>query len=122
MNQRVERLSAELRQILGEVIARREIKDPRVQDAGIVTITHVRLTGDLRQATVLFMVHGAGEAELRRVSDGLNHAAGYLRRVVGKELSLRTIPSIAFEVDRVFDQEDKVESLLRQIADEKKKE
>jgi ribosome-binding factor A len=119
MNQRVERLSAEIREILGEIITRQEIKDPRVQAAGIVTITHVRLTGDLRQATVLFMVHGADAAALGRVRDGLNHASGYLRRRLGKELSVRTTPSVAFEIDKVFEQEDKVESLLREIASEK---
>ena len=118
MNQRVERLSSEIREIVGEIISRREIKDPRVQAAGIVTITHVRLTGDLRQATVLFMVHGANAAALGRVRDGLNHAAGYLRKRLGQELSVRTTPSIAFEVDRVFEQEMKVEALLREIADE----
>jgi ribosome-binding factor A len=118
MNQRVERLSSEIREILGEIISRQEIKDPRVQAAGIVTLTHVRLTGDLRQATVLFMVHGANAAALGRVRDGLNHAAGYLRKRLGNELSVRTTPSIAFEIDRVFDQEMKVESLLREIAQE----
>jgi ribosome-binding factor A len=116
MNQRVERLSSEIREILGEIISRQEIKDPRVQDAGIVTLTHVRLTGDLRQATVLFMVHGADAAALGRVRDGLNHASGYLRRRLGRELSVRTTPSISFEVDRVFDQEMKVEALFREIA------
>jgi ribosome-binding factor A len=118
MNQRVERLSSEIREIVGEIISRQEIKDPRVQDAGIVTVTHVRLTGDLRQATVLFMVHGANAAALGRVRDGLNHASGYLRRRLGQELSVRTTPSIAFEIDRVFDQEMKVEALFREIADE----
>jgi ribosome-binding factor A len=119
MSQRVERLGSELRQVLGEILARQEIKDPRVQEVGIITLTHVRVTGDLREATVLFMVHGADAAALGRVRDGLNHAAGYLRRRLGRELTLRTIPSISFEVDRVFEQEAKVEALLREIATKK---
>src|SRR5687767_6063676 len=105
MNQRLERLAAEIRGILGEAITRQEVKDPRVKDVGIVTLTHVRVTGDLSQATVLFMVHGADAATLGKVRDGLNHAAGYLRRLLGKELRLRTIPTLTFEVDRVFEQE-----------------
>jgi ribosome-binding factor A len=116
MNQRLERLATEIRQILGEILIRQEIKDPRVQEVGIITLTHVRLTGDLKQATVLFMVHGADEATLSRVRQGLNHASGYLRRRLGKELTLRTIPTIAFEVDRVFEQEAKVDALLREVA------
>ncbi len=120
MNQRVERLASEIRQILGEVVARQEIKDPRVSDAGLITITFVRLTGDLQQATVLFMVHGADAAALDRTRAGLTSAAGYLRRKLGKELSVRTIPTLSFEVDRVFEQEEKVESLLREIGGDKK--
>ena len=112
------RLAAEIRQILGEILARQEIKDPRVQEAGIITLTHVRLTGDLREATALFSVHGADEATLSRVGQGLNHAGGYLRRRLGRELKVRTIPTVRFEIDRVFEHEAKVDSLLREIAAE----
>ena len=41
MKERVERLAMEIREILGEIVTRQEIKDPRVQDAGLITITHV---------------------------------------------------------------------------------
>ena len=44
---------------LGEVLARDEIKDPRVRGAGLITVTHVRVSGDLRHARALFTVHGA---------------------------------------------------------------
>ena len=115
MNQRLERVSAEIRQILAEVVARGEIKDPRVQQAGIITFTHVRVTGDLREARALFMVHGADEAALERVQEGLESASGYLRRLIGKQLRLRTIPTLSFEIDRVFAQEEKVDALLREI-------
>jgi ribosome-binding factor A len=115
LNQRLERVSAEIRQILAEVVARGEIKDPRVQQAGIITFTHVRVTGDLREARALFMVHGADEAALERVQEGLESASGYLRRLIGKQLRLRTIPTLSFEIDRVFAQEEKVDALLREI-------
>jgi ribosome-binding factor A len=116
MNQRVQRLSTEIREILGEILSRQEIKDPRVQDAGIITLTHVRLTGDLQQATALFTVHGADAAKLKRVRDGLNHAASYLRRRFGRELSVRIIPTIRFEVDKIFEQEERVDALLREVG------
>jgi ribosome-binding factor A len=116
MNQRVERLAGEIRQILGEILARQEIKDPRVQDAGLITLTHVRLTGDLREATALFTVHGADNATLVRVQRGLNHAGGYLKRRLGRELTVRSVPSVTFEIDRVFEQEAKVDALLKDIA------
>jgi ribosome-binding factor A len=116
MKERVARLATEIREILGQIVARQEIKDPRVQDAGLITITHVRLTGDLRQATALFTVHDADTPALARVKKGLDHASGYLRRRLGQELSVRTIPTVSFEIDKVFDQEERVDALLRQVA------
>jgi ribosome-binding factor A len=116
MNQRVQRLAMEIREILGEILVRQEIKDPRVQDAGLITLTHVRLTGDLQKVTALFTVHGASPAALEKVQAGLNHAGGFLRRRLGKELSVRTVPTVTFEVDRVFEQEEKVDKLLREIG------
>jgi ribosome-binding factor A len=116
VKERVARLATEIRQILGEIVSRQEIKDPRVQAAGLITITHVRLTGDLRQVTALFTVHGADAAALGRVREGLNSAGGYLRHRLGKELSVRAIPTVTFEVDRVFDQEARVDALLKDIA------
>jgi ribosome-binding factor A len=118
MKERVPRLATEIREILGQIVARQEIKDPRVQDAGLITITHVRLTGDLRQATALFTVHDADKAALERVKKGLDHASGYLRRRLGQELSVRTIPTVSFEIDRVFDQEARVDALLKEVAQE----
>ena len=116
MKERVARLAAEIREIIGQIVARQEIKDPRVQEGGLITITHVRLTGDLRQATALFTVHDADARALARVKQGLDHASGYLRRRLGQELSVRTIPTVSFEIDRVFDQEERVDALLRQVA------
>lgn len=118
MNQRIERVQGEIREILGEVIVRGEIKDPRVREAGIITFTHVRVTGDLRQATALFMVHGADAAALARVREGLQSAAGFLRRRLGQRLQMRVIPTLTFEVDKVFEQEEKIEALLKEISDE----
>jgi ribosome-binding factor A len=120
MSDRVIKLGGQVREVLSEALVRGEVKDPRVRGAGIITITHVRLTGDLREVTALFMVHGAGEGELERVRGGLDSAAGYLRRLIGKELRLRTIPTLSFEVDRVFDQESRVEKVFAELAAEKK--
>jgi ribosome-binding factor A len=114
-NQRVQRLAMEIREILGEIVTRQEIKDPRVQDAGLITLTHVRLSGDLQKATALFTVHGADKKALAKVRDGLNHAAGYLRRRLGRELSVRTVPTVQFEIDDVFEKEERVDALLREL-------
>jgi ribosome-binding factor A len=118
MNQRLERISGEIREVLGQAVVRGEIKDPRVRDAGLITITHVRVTGDLREAHASFIVHDADEAHLERVRQGLNNAAGYLRRLVGQQLRLKVTPALVFEVDRVFDEEAKIDRLLHEVAGE----
>ena len=118
MSQRTERVAGELRAIIGEVIARREIKDPRVQGAGLITITHVRVSGDLRQARALFTVHNAPDAELEHVREGLDHASGYFRHAIARRLRLKVTPALTFEVDRVFEQASRVEQLLHEIATE----
>lgn len=119
MSQRLARVAGEVRRILGEVVARDEIKDPRVRGAGIITFTHVRVTGDLRSAHAFFTVHGADDATLQRVRQGLASASAYLRRRVGDELRMRVTPQLRFEIDRVFEQEAKVDSILRALADER---
>jgi len=118
VSQRTERVAGELRAIIGEVIARREIKDPRVQGAGLITITHVRVSGDLRQAHALFTVHNAPDAELEHVREGLDHASGYFRHAISRRLRLKVTPALSFEVDRVFEQASRVERLLQEIATE----
>ncbi|HJX66321.1 MAG TPA: 30S ribosome-binding factor RbfA [Polyangia bacterium] len=116
MSQRAEKVAGELREVLGELVVRGAIKDPRVRDAGLVTITYVRMTGDLRQARVFFTVHGADDAAAEKVRVGLQSAAGFMRRQVGERLRLKVTPGLDFEVDRVLDQEARIELLLREVA------
>jgi ribosome-binding factor A len=120
VNQRLERISSEIRELLGAAVVRGEIKDPRVREAGLITVTHVRVTGDLREAIASFIVHDADEAKLEQVRQGLNSAAGYLRRHIGQQLRLKVTPTLIFEIDRVFDQEAKIDRLLHEIETEKK--
>lgn len=114
---RPERVAEEIRVIVGEIIVRQEIKDPRVLGAGLITVTHVRVTGDLRQAYVSFMVHGAEGKALKEVCKGLNHAAGFVRHRL-KQLRLKALPSVEFRIDRVFATEERVDQLLREIGAE----
>ncbi len=67
-------------------------------------------------ARVLFTVHGAGEAELERVREGLDHASGYFRHAIGARLRMKLTPQLTFEIDRVFEQASRVENLLRELA------
>jgi ribosome-binding factor A len=114
VSQRLERVAGEVRAILGEVLARDEIKDPRVRGAGLITVTHVRVSGDLRHARALFTVHDADAAALERVRQGLDHASGYFRQAIARRLRMKVAPAVKFEVDKVFEQAERVEQLLRE--------
>jgi ribosome-binding factor A len=116
MSQRIERVAGEVRAVLGEVLAREEIKDPRVRGAGLITVTHVRVSGDLSHAKVLFTVHGMDRAGMERVREGLDHASGYFRRAISRRVRTKVTPNVTFEVDEVFDKATKVESLLRELG------
>lgn len=119
-NPRVDRVAETIRSVVGDILIRQAIKDPRVWNAGIITVTHVALTRDLREARITFMVHGADDKKLQEVAEGLNHAAGFVRHRLRKELPIKVIPTVEFEVDRVFGSEEKVDRILHEIAMEEK--
>lgn len=74
----------------------REVKDPRVQQ-GMISVTRVETTGDLRYAKVWLSVMGLqNEKEFKK---GLKSAAGWLRKELGSSVKLRYTPELVFEVD-----------------------
>jgi ribosome-binding factor A len=113
----MERVAGEVRAVLGEVLARDEIKDPRVRGVGLITVTHVRISGDLRHARAMFTVHDLDAAGLERVRAGLDHASGYFRQAIARRLRMKVAPSVTFEVDHVFEQAERVEKLLREMGE-----
>lgn len=90
---RAERVAEMIRRDLSGLI-RHRVKDPRV---GMVTILDVEVSRDLAHAKVYFDT--LDEANASDVEDGLNKAAGFLRRELGLELKLRSTPSLTFIYD-----------------------
>lgn len=115
MSQRVERVAGEVRAVIGEALARDELKDPRIRGAGLITVTHVRVSGDFQHARAFFTVHGVDQAALERVRAGLDHASGFFRQAIARRLRMKVAPAVTFEIDKVFDQAAHVEQLLREI-------
>lgn len=112
MSQRTERLEKVARQVLGEEITR--LKDPRI---GFATVTRVRVTPDLQRARVLVSVLGSDE-EQRATMDGLASATPHLRTELGRQVRLKHLPELVFELDERAESAARVESLLRQIHEE----
>ena len=91
---RLERTNDDIQRVLSAHL--RNIKDPRVQQ-GMISVTRVETTGDLRYAKVWLSVLGMeNEKEFRK---GLKSAAPWLRRELGNSLNLRYTPELVFEVD-----------------------
>jgi len=88
-----------------------ELKDPRI--AGLVTVTAVRVSPDLRQARVFVSVFGS-EAEHASTLAGLAAAAGFIRRELGHRLQLRRSPELHFVLDRSEEYGQRIEDLLRE--------
>jgi ribosome-binding factor A len=112
---RMRRVDEAIRQVLGDALTG-EVKDPRV---GIVTVTDVRTSPDLRHARVYISVLGAGggasEEDQREASlAGLRSAHGYLQAKVARELALKRTPALEFAYDDTTDRALRVDALLEE--------
>lgn len=88
------------------------IRDPRV---ALVTLTEVVVTRDLRMARVYYTVLG-DETEKLEAVEGLAKAASFIRRTLGREMSMRHIPELRFEYDQSADTGRRIEDLLREAS------
>ena len=92
---RIERINEEIqRQISADI---RRLKDPRVSGSGMVSVTRVDTTGDLRYAKIYVSV--LDKSQEKDVLKGLKSAGGFLRRELGSALGLRYTPELIFEAD-----------------------
>lgn len=92
---RIGRINEEIQRELADRLPR--LKDPRVSQAGMVSVTHVETTSDLRYAKVYISVLAAEQE--REVLRGLKSASGFLRRELGRTLQLRYTPELQFIAD-----------------------
>ena len=92
---RIARINEEIqRQISADI---RRLKDPRVSGSGMVSVTRVDPTGDLRYAKIYVSV--LDKSQEKDVLKGLKSAGGFLRRELGSALGLRYTPELIFEAD-----------------------
>ena len=108
--QRQLRVGEEIRHLLAELLERGNMRDPDLRDATI-TVTSVDISPDLRNATAYVMPLGGGDQE--RLLAALRRAAPWFRGRVSEKAGLRSAPEIRFDIDRTFDEADKIGALLR---------
>ncbi len=104
---RPERIGELLREELSQIIGY-ELKDPQL---GLVTITHVKVSRDLRHAKVYVSTLGTPE-ESRQTVERLNHAAAFIRRQLYPRLHLKTIPELVFHYDETIARAARIDDLL----------
>ena len=103
------RLSDRIRVIIAERLDK-GLRDPRL---GFVTITDVRMTGDLQNASVFYTVYGSDQ-EREDSAAALKAATGMLRSEVGKRLGVRLVPTLEFIPDALPENADHISALLRE--------
>jgi ribosome-binding factor A len=113
MRLRAARVGEQMKKELSDIIGRK-LKDPRI---GFVTVTDVRVTGDLQQAKVYISVLG-DEEQRQNTLKGLAKAKGFIRSEIGQRIRLRKTPEIYFEIDESIDYGSRIESLIKQISEE----
>lgn len=110
-SQRQLRVGEELRHVLAEIIARGELRDPALAGKSI-TVSEVRPSPDMRHATAFVMPLG-GVGDVAAIVDALNHASHYLTHEMGRRLTMKYTPVLHFEADKVFDEAQHIDDLLR---------
>src|SRR3546814_221302 len=112
--QRQLRMGEELRHALAEILARGHIHDPELRDAAI-TVTEVRVSPDLRNATAF--VTPLGGEKLDEIVAALKRARGFFRAQIAKSVEARFVPEIRFEPDRSFEEAARVGQLIREARE-----
>jgi ribosome-binding factor A len=104
---RSRRMAGRIKQIVASYIES-QLKDPRL---GMVTVTDVKLTGDLHDATVFYTVYGD---ELERSESGaaLEAAKGQIRSEVGRQTGVKFTPTVEFVLDELPESAKQIEDLL----------
>ncbi|HPC73439.1 MAG TPA: 30S ribosome-binding factor RbfA [Syntrophales bacterium] len=112
---RADRVADLIKAELSDILLRR-IRDPRI---GLVTITDVKLSDDLRSAKIYIVQMGKDrlDAELQA---GLERAKGFLKRELGRRLNLRYMPDVVFYYDRSFEYGSRIDRLLSEIHEKDK--
>jgi ribosome-binding factor A len=112
-HRRADRVAEAIREEVATFLAE-EVKDPRI--TGLVTVTGVEVTRDLRHAKVFVGVMGT-DTERASTFDGLASVAGHLRARVGRALRLRLAPEISFRPDESIARAARIEDLLAKLKE-----
>lgn len=109
-SQRQLRVGEEVRHVLAGAFQRGDLHDPELEGVSI-TVSEVSVSPDLRNATVFVMPLGGVHAD--DVLGGLKRAAPFLRTVLSKQMTLRTVPRLRFIIDTAFESANRINEMFQ---------
>ncbi|AUC61883.1 ribosome-binding factor A [Cyanobacterium sp. HL-69] len=118
-SRRIEKVSSLIKREVSQMLIN-EIKDDRV-GAGMVSITHVEVSGDLQHAKVFVSIYGTAEAK-KETMEGLKACTSFVRRSLGQKINLRHTPEIRFMEDSSLEKGDQLIQLINRITPLKEEE
>ena len=110
---RADRVSGLIQEVLSDIL-NKEIADPRL---AMATITGVRMSTDLRIASIYFTISG-GESKINAAADAFGKARGFIKKKLARQLELRYMPELRFFHDGSFDYGSNIEKLLKSVTTE----
>ena len=113
---RSERVSVLIKAELSDIL-HKEIRDPVI---GPITVTDVKMSNDLRNARIFFVRLGS-DVNSGAAEQHLQKAAGFLKRELGKRITLRYMPDLIFVYDKSFEYGSRIEKLLSEIRKDEDK-
>jgi ribosome-binding factor A len=114
LSHRVERIAEQLREELSQMLAT-EVRDPGI---GLVTITRVKVSGDLSLARIYWTTLGEA-AERKKTAQALSRAVPYVKHLLSQRLTLRRTPDLQFQFDESVAAQDRIERILLDLKAER---
>ena len=112
MSKRTEQIGGIIAKIISKIL-RDEIRDPRL--GGLITITGVDVSKDLRNARVYWSVIGDEEV-WREAENGFKKAKGYIQRLVAQRLILKVTPRLEFVPDHTMERAQRIEMIIEELT------
>jgi len=108
---KLQRTNDDIQFVLSNLL--RQVKDPRVNQGSLISITHVDTTGDLRYCKVFVSI--LGEVDEKEFKKGVKSASPWLRRELGIALNLRYTPELIFELDKSIEYGAHINSVIESL-------
>ena len=108
---KLNRTNDDIQRVMANLIT--QIKDPRVSRWGLISVSHVDTTSDLRYSKIYLSV--LGDVDEKEFKKGLKSASGWLRHELGSRLDLRYTPELVFELDRSIEHGAHINQLISKL-------